>query len=77
MSLGGKGAGSDAVFVERLWNTINYEEIYLHAHNSVSDARAGIGKHFMFYNPLRPYTEHGGDTPDSMCFGNLEMKQAA
>jgi putative transposase len=77
ISMDGKGCWRDNVFVERLWKTIKYEEIYLHAYDCVSDARAGIGKHFMFYNQRRPHTEHGGDTPDSMYFGNLEMTQAA
>ena len=77
ISMDGKGCWRDNVFVERLWKTIKYEEIYLHAYDSVSDARAGIGKHFMFYNQRRPHTEHGGDTPDSMYFGNLEIKTAA
>ena len=77
ISMDGKGCWRDNVFVERLWKTIKYEEIYLHAYDCVSDARAGISKHFMFYNQRRPHTEHGGDTPDSMYFGNLEMKKAA
>jgi putative transposase len=49
----------------------------LHAYDSVSDARAGIGKYFMFYNQRRPYTEHGGETPETMYFNNLELKKAA
>jgi len=77
ISMDGKGCWRDNVFVERLWKTIKYEEIYLHAYDTVIDARAAIGKHFMFYNQRRPHTEHGGNTPDSMYFGNLEMKQAA
>jgi len=77
ISMDGKGCWRDNVFVERLWKTMKYEEIYLHAYDCVSDARAGIGKHFMFYNQRRPHTEHDGDTPDSMYFGNLAMKQAA
>ena len=77
ISMDGKGCWRDNVFVERLWKTIKYEEIYLHAYDCVSDARAGIGRYLMFYNQRRPHTEHGGDTPDSMYFGNLEFKQAA
>ncbi len=49
----------------------------LHAYDAVSDARAGIGNHFEFYNQHRPHSEHGGDTPDAMYFGNLQMKKAA
>ena len=77
ISMDGKGCWRDNVFVERLWKSIKYEEIYLHAYNSVSDARAGIGKYFMFYNQRRPHTEHGGETPEEMCFNNLELKKAA
>ena len=77
ISMDGKGCWRDNVFVERPWKTIKYEEIYLHAYDCVSDARAGIEKYFMFYNQRRPHTEHGGDTPDAMYFGNLEIKKAA
>jgi len=77
ISMDGKGCWRDNVFVERLWKTIKYEEIYLHAYDTVSDARAGIGKHFMFYNQRRPHTQHGGETPNAMYFANLDMKKAA
>ena len=73
----GKGCWRDNVFVERLWKSIKYEEIYLHAYDSVSAARAGIGKYFSFYNQRRPHTEHGGETPETMYFNNLELKKAA
>jgi len=71
----GKGCWRDNVFVERLWKSIKYEEICLHAYNSVSEARAGIGKYFSFYNQRRPHTEHGGDIPDSMYFSTTNLKQ--
>ena len=77
ISMDGKGCWRDNVFVERLWKSIKYEGIYLHAYNSVSDARAGIGKYFSFYNQRRPHTEHGGETPETMYFNNLELKKAA
>ena len=77
ISMDGKGSWRDNVFVERLWKTIKYEEIYLHAYNSVSDARAGIGNYLSFYNQRRPHTEHGGDTPDNMYFSTSDLKQAA
>lgn len=77
ISMDGKGCWRDNVVVERLWKSIKYEEIYLHAYNSVSDARAGIGKYLSFYNQRRPHTEHGGDTPDHMYFGSIDLKQAA
>ena len=77
ISMDGKGCWRDNVFVERLWKTIKYEEIYLHAYNSVSDARAGIGNYLLFYNQRRPHTEHGGDTPDNMYCSTIDLKQAA
>jgi putative transposase len=77
ISMDGKGCWRDNVFVERLWKTVKYEEIYLHAYNSVSDARAGIGNYLSFYNHRRPHTEHGGDTPDSVYFSSIGLKQAA
>jgi putative transposase len=77
ISMDGKGCWRDNVFVERLWKSVKYEEIYLHAYDTVSQARAGIEKYFLFYNQRRPHSEHGGDTPDSMYFGNLELCQAA
>jgi hypothetical protein len=49
----------------------------LHAYNTVNDARVGIEKHFTFYNQRRPHTEHAGETPDVIYFGNLEMNKAA
>ena len=77
ISMDGKGCWRDNVLVERLWKSIKYEEIYLHAYDSVSDARAGIGKYFSFYNQRRPHTERGGETPETMYFNNLELKKAA
>jgi putative transposase len=77
ISMDGKGCWRDNVFVERMWKSIKYEQIYLHAYNSVSDARAGIGKYLSFYNQRRPHTEHGGDTPDNTYFTAIDLKQAA
>jgi putative transposase len=50
LSMDGKGAWRDNVFVERLWRTIKYEEVYLHAYASVPEARASIGRYLIFYN---------------------------
>ena len=77
ISMDGKGCWRDNVFVERLWKSIKYEEIYLHAYNTVSDARAGIGKYVLFYNQRRPHSEHGGETPETMYFDNLALRLAA
>jgi putative transposase len=64
ISMDGKGAWRDNVFVERLWRTVKYEEIYLRAYASVSEARASIGRYLGFYNGKRPHSSLGGQTPD-------------
>ena len=51
ISMDGKGAWRDNVFVERLWRSIKYEEVYLRAYDSVAEARASIGRYLTFYNP--------------------------
>ncbi len=66
ISMDGKGAWRDNVFVERLWRTIKYEEVYLRAYASVSEARTSIGRYFGFYNGRRPHSSFGGQTPDQV-----------
>ena len=66
ISMDGKGAWRDNVFVERLWRTIKYEEVYLRAYESVADARASLGRYLTFYNSGRPHSRHGGRTPDQV-----------
>ncbi|TNJ41670.1 transposase [Phaeobacter sp. B1627] len=63
-SIGGKGAWCDNVFVERLWRTITYEEVYLRAYDSVSAARANLRRYLTFYNTRRPHSSRAGQTPD-------------
>lgn len=72
ISMDGKGAWRDNVFVERLWKTIKYEEVYLHAYDTVSDARTGIGKYITFYNSKRPHSSLDRKTPDQVYF-NLQQ----
>ena len=64
ISMDGKGAWRDNVFVERLWRTVKYEEVYLRAYGSVSEARTSIGRYLGFYNGTRPHSSLGGQTPD-------------
>ena len=64
ISMDGKGAWRDNVFVERLWRTVKYEEVYLRAYASVSEARTSIGRYLGFYNGTRPHSSLGGQTPD-------------
>ena len=78
ISMDGKGAWRDNVFVERLWRSVKYEEVYLHAYDSVSQAKAGIGRYFAFYNAERPHSSLDTQTPDEYYFATLPaMKQAA
>jgi putative transposase len=68
ISMDGKGAWRDNVFVERLWKSVKYEEVYLRAYDSVADARANLAKYLTFYNTKRPHTALDGNTPDSAYF---------
>ena len=64
MSMDGQGAWRDNVVVERLGRTIKYEEIYLRAYRSVSEARGSLGRYLAFYNRGRPHSALDGHTPD-------------
>ena len=77
ISMDGKGAWRDNVFVERLWRTIKYEEVYLHAYRDVPEARAGIGQYLGFYNTKRPHSSLDGQTPDQAYFNALTPIKAA
>lgn len=68
ISMDGKGAWRDNVFVERLWRSIKYEEVYLHAYRSVAEARNGIGRYLAFYNSRRPHSSLDRKTPDQVYF---------
>lgn len=72
ISMDGKGAWRDNVFVERLWRTIKYEEIYLHAYQNVPEARAAIGRYLTFYNAKRPHSSLDRQTPDQAYFNQLQ-----
>ena len=77
ISMDGKGAWRDNVFVERLWRSVKYEEVYLRAYDSVSDARASIGRYLDFYNGRRPHSSLDGMTPDQAYFSPLPLRLAA
>jgi putative transposase len=77
ISMDGKGAWRDNVFVERLWRTLKYEEVYLHAYDSVAEARAGIGRYLSFYNSRRPHSSLDRQTPDQAYFNALRPIPAA
>ena len=64
----GKGARRENVFVERLWKSMKYEEIYLQVYEAVSHARVSIGRYLDFYNGRRPHSGLGRKTPDQAYF---------
>ncbi len=77
LSMDGKGAWRDNLFVERLWKSVKYEEEYLHAYDSVSEAHQGLSRYFTFYNQGRPHTALDGRTPDMVYFASQPQLEAA
>lgn len=77
ISMDGKGAWRDNVFVERFWRTIKYEEVYLHAYDTVDEARQSISGYLDFYNARRPHTALDQRTPDQAYFNSLPFRRAA
>jgi putative transposase len=77
ISMDSKGAWRDNMFVERLWRSIQYEEVYLKAYDSVSEARASIGRYLAFYNGRRPHSSLDRRTPDQAYFVPLPQLAAA
>ena len=77
ISMDGRGCWRDNVFVERLWRSVKYEEVYLHAYASVSEAIAGLARYFKFYNTRRPHTAHADRTPDEAYFSQRTLPNAA
>jgi putative transposase len=74
VSMDGKGRYIDNIFVERLWRSVKYEEVYLHAYENVAEARTGLARYFDFYNLDRPHQALGYQTPDAFHRG---LQQAA
>ena len=77
ISMDGKGSWRDNVFVERLWRSVKYEEIYLRAYDTVSEARTSIGRYFEFYNTGRPHSSLDRRTPDQVYFNRPPQVAAA
>jgi putative transposase len=77
ISMNGKGAWRDNVFVERFWRTVKYEEVYLRAYDSVGEARTSIGRYLNFYNSRRPHSSLDRRTPDQAYFNPLPLRRAA
>ena len=77
ISMDGKGAWRDNVFVERFWRSVKYEEVYLRAYDDVPEARRSIGRYLDFYNGRRPHTALDRRTPDQAYFNPLPLRTAA
>ena len=77
ISMDGKGRWCDNVFVERFWRSIKYEEVYLHAYDSVSEARSRIGLYIQFFNSRRPHSSLQAQTPDQVYFNRPQEQLAA
>ena len=77
ISMDGRGSWRDNVFVERLWRSVKYEEVYLRAYDSVGEARASLGRYLDFYNRRRPHSSLAARTPDSAYFDHLPQRAAA
>lgn len=77
ISMDGKGCWRDNVFVERLWKTVKYEHVYLHAYDGVSEARVKLATYLDFYNRRRPHSTLDGRTPDDVYFNSRPQQLAA
>ena len=77
LSMDGKGAWRDNVFVERVWRSVKYEEVYLKAYDSVSHARRSIGNYLNWYNQNRPHSRLSDQTPDEAYFATLPAIKSA
>jgi putative transposase len=73
LSMDGKGAWKDNVFIERFWRTVKYEEVYLRAYETVSDARRYLERYMTFYNTGRPHSSLNDRTPDAEYFKETLM----
>ncbi|MDX1252958.1 MAG: IS3 family transposase [Gammaproteobacteria bacterium] len=77
ISMDGKGCWRDNVFVERLWRSVKYEEVYLRVYDSVSEAKTRLGTYFSFYNERRPHPSLDGQTPNKIYFNHLPQEGIA
>ena len=77
ISMDGTGCWRDNVFVERLWRSVKYEEVYLRAYDSIRAARQGLGRYLTFYNQHRPHRALDGHTPEQVYYDNLTTRLTA
>jgi len=73
----GKGSWRDNVFIERVWRSLKYEEVYLRAYESVSQARRYIGNYLMLYNQKRPHSSLADRPPDEAYFATVPAIKSA
>jgi putative transposase len=77
ISMDGTGRWRDNVFVERLWRSLKYEEVYLHAYETILDAHQGVARYMTFYNQIRPHRALDGRTPDRVYWDNQPARPTA
>jgi putative transposase len=77
ISMDGKGRWIDNVFVERLWRSVKYEEVYLHAYADIGQARSALTRYFATYNTRRPHQALDGHTPDAIYFDAIPSERLA
>jgi putative transposase len=77
VSMDGKGRAMDNIFIERLWRSVKYEEIYLKEYGSVAELVRALKKYFEFYNAERPHQSFGGRTPDEVYNDGLKLEEVA
>ena len=77
ISMDGTGRWRDNVFVERLWRSLKYEEVYLHAYETIADAQQGVGRSLAFYNQIRPHRALEGRTPEDIYNDHLPARHVA
>lgn len=75
VSMDGKGRWIDNVFVERLWRSVKYELIYLHAHQSIRELKSALGGYLEFFNAARPHQSLEYHTPDEIYFGRPDDRE--
>lgn len=77
ISMDGKGRWVDNVIIERLWRSVKYEDIYLHAYETPANLRAGLTRYFTFYNTQRRHSSMDRRTPDAVYFEQAQADLAA
>jgi len=77
ISMDGKGRWMDNVFIERLWRSMKYECVYLHAFETGSETRAGLGKWIVYYNGERPHSTFDGQTPNEVYAARSVLSKLA